>query len=213
MKFANFVRSFALTAATLGPFNAGNAVAQENGDEAIAEAVAVENGIPAEKIDPKVRPLTLSVDLLNGNKISGTLVDTTQLSMKTSFGEASIPLGEVAGVRLASGEDVSTTVVMLNGDSITGATDIKQLTIDTDWGTARINGSAIQSLLFVPNVQWNAASNLSGRRWSLIDNATTTPGAVPSNGQSTANRPGTSNTQPRQVSPTPIFRNGVIISQ
>jgi hypothetical protein len=168
--------------------------------ETIAETVEVP-GTPVEKVDPKVRPLTVVVELSgNSGRISGTLVDSNSLSMKTSFGEAAIPLSEVAGVRLASGEDVSTTVVMLNGDSITGAIDIKQLTVETEWGTATIKGSSIQSMLFVPNVQWNATSNLSGRRWTLIDS------------------------QPKSATPTPtsatpaastrqVIRNGVIVNQ
>ena len=140
----------------------------DEAEEPIAQAIAVE-GTPADKVDSKVRPLTVSVELLGGARLNGTLVDSSSLAMKTSFGEAGIPLAEVAGIRLPSGEDVSTTVVMLNGDSITGATDLKQITIDTEWGSARINGTAVQSLLFVPNVQWNAGNNLSGKRWTLSD--------------------------------------------
>ena len=39
---------------------------------------------------------------------------------------------------------------MLNGDSITGATDVKLMTVETEWGVAQINGQSIQSILFVP---------------------------------------------------------------
>ena len=180
-------------------------LAQET--EAVAETVAetVEvPGTPVENVNSKVRPLTVVVELAsNSGRISGTMIDSNQLAMKTSFGEASIPLSEVAGVRLASGEDVSTTVVMLNGDSITGAIDIKQLTVETEWGTATIKGSSIQSMLFVPNVQWNMSNNISGRRWTLIDStpAKNAPAATPSTS-------GPAATTSRQV-----IRNGVIVTQ
>ncbi len=126
--------------------------------------------------------------------------------MKTSFGEASIPMSEIAGIRLPYGDDVSTTVVMLNGDSITGAVDIKQLSIETEWGSANIKGSAIQSILFVPNVQWQPSSNLSGKRWTLADvkpnPSSATPGANPAGSSA---RPATQ--------PAPAFRGGTIIGQ
>ena len=89
--------------------------------------------------------------------------------MKTAFGEAQIPLTEIAGVRFPVGDDNSTTVVMLNGDSITGATDLKFLTVETEWGTAKINGQSIVSLLFVPGLQWEGTNSINGKRWALTE--------------------------------------------
>ncbi|MCC9657434.1 hypothetical protein [Rhodopirellula halodulae] len=121
------------------------------------------------KVSSKARPLSVTVELVNDSQIEGTLTDTTQLQMQTSFGTASIPLAEVAGIRFASANDATTTVVMLNGDSITGATDVKLITVETEWGTASINGPSIASLMFVPGLTWNPSDGLNGKRWSLTD--------------------------------------------
>ena len=56
---------------------------------------------------------------------------------------------------------------MHNGDSVTGATDVKLVTIETEWGVATINGQSVRSILFVPDVTWNPASGLNGKRWTL----------------------------------------------
>lgn len=125
-------------------------------------------GKPA-RANAQVRPLSVTVDLLNTTKISGTLSDLTSLDMQTSFGNANIPLSEVAGIRFASADDATTTVVMLNGDSITGATDVKLVTVETEWGVATINGQSVQSIMFVPSVVWNPLSGLNGKRWSLVN--------------------------------------------
>lgn len=150
-------------------FAALNVQAQE---DAIAEAV-VENpeasGIATPIGSDSVRPLTVAVELMGNTIIAGTLVDNAQITVKTAFGEAKIPSTEVAGIRLASKEDSTTTIIMLNGDSITGATDMKVVTVDTEWGTAKINGASVQSLLFVPNLKWNPVQSINGRRWSLVD--------------------------------------------
>ncbi len=148
-----------------------NSVSQ--GQEAIAEA-QVATATPTESSKNKAaRPLTVATELVGDTKITGTLVDSTALQMKTSFGEAQIPLSEIAGVRFATGEETSTTVVMLNGDSITGATETKFITVETEWGTAKINGSSLVSMLFVPGLQWESANGLNGKRWSLVESKPT----------------------------------------
>jgi hypothetical protein len=178
----------------LASFTAGVS-AQEAGNDSPAKAqptaVAqpVEDGQPTEakpispakatptKATPSVRPLSVTVVLVSDNEIEGTLTDTTQLQMQTSFGTASIPLSEVAGIRFASANDSTTTVVMLNGDSITGATDVKLITVETEWGTASINGPSVASIMFVPGLTWNPQSGLNGKRWSLSDQKSETPSA------------------------------------
>ncbi|PHQ33045.1 hypothetical protein [Rhodopirellula bahusiensis] len=156
-------------------------------------------------LSSKARPLSVTVGLVNDSKIEGTLTDTTQLQMQTSFGTASIPLSEVAGIRFASANDATTTVVMLNGDSITGATDVKLITVETEWGTASINGPSIASLMFVPGLSWNPSDGLNGKRWNLSDiqkkDTPQRPSTNPSNTPST--RP--SGTQRPAAVSTPSF--------
>lgn len=144
-------------------------------DEAIAEAVA-ETEMPAQAdANPirKARPLTVAASLVDNSVITGTLIDSTAITMKTAFGEASIPLSEVAGIRFPAKDDSSTTVVMLNGDSITGATDLKFANVETTWGSAKINGQNISAMLFVPGLRWEPTQSLAGKRWNLIEATST----------------------------------------
>ncbi len=145
-------------------------------DEAIAEAVAEPAAaVPAQELaeatpdKPQPRPLTVSVGLLDDTRLTGTLIDSNSIEIKTAFGEASIPLSEVAGIRFPAADDTSTTVVMLNGDSITGATDLKFVSIETVWGSAKINGANVGTLLFVPGLTWTNNQVLGGKRWTLVE--------------------------------------------
>lgn len=153
-----------LLCSTLSLAIASSTFAQEKEATATATATAV----PAATAQ-KMSPITVTVDLVGGQKISGTLTEVTLLPIRTAFGEASVPLAEVAGVKLASSEDTSTTIIMKNGDSITGATDLKVLSVDTEWGNAKINGSSVASMLLLPDLKWNATIGLNGKRWSLVD--------------------------------------------
>ena len=157
-----------------------------SGDDPVATAVSSPGALAT-------RPLSVTITLANQSVIRGTLTDTTEVQMKTGFGELMIPLSEVAGIRFASQEDTSTTIVMLNGDSVTGATDVKRLTIDTEWGAAQVNGPSIASILLVPNLQWSSIAGLNGKRWYLTESNN-----VPTNANSGGNR---------SASPTPVPSN------
>jgi hypothetical protein len=174
---------------------------------AVAEAVPVQPGKASDdiKLEPKAvdaqaRPITVTVELLSNTKLLGVLTDNSQVVVQTSFGSATIPTAEIAAVRLASKEDSMTTIILMNGDSITGATDIKNVTVDTEWGTAKINGSSIQSLFLVPEVKWSKSPGINGARWSLID--AKTPPPPPAGAPGTAN-PNAAPGNPNNRQPTP----------
>ncbi|MCY2976929.1 MAG: hypothetical protein NTW52_19910 [Planctomycetota bacterium] len=152
--------------------------------------------------------------MFNGNLITGTLVEADVVNIKTAFGEAAIPLSEIAGIRFATREDVTTTVVMINGDSITCATDVKLVTVETDWGTARINGSSIQSLLLIPNLKWQSSNGVSGKRWSLVDSKASESALQESSQPVTGTNP-LPNANRAPVSPSSLpagtyYQNGVL---
>lgn len=161
---------------------------------------------------PKVRPLSVSIDLISSTRLAGTLTDTTTLEMRTSFGSASIPLSEVAGIRFASADNASTTVVMLNGDSITGATDVKLVTVETEWGIATINGPNIASILFVPGLTWSPQTGLNGKRWNLANAKPAAPVAskAPTASPTTSSRSTPSRSTPSRSypssTPQPVYR-------
>jgi hypothetical protein len=144
--------------------------------EPVAEAQPLAEAEPvaqAESVEPKgpatATALSVTMQLNVGNtELRGTLLSTPQFTMKTSFGELVIPMSQVAGIKLASQANSSTTVIMHNGDSVTGAWDLDRLELRTEWGEATVEGAAINSLLFTPNMAWVSERGLSGSRWSLM---------------------------------------------
>ena len=183
-------------------------------DEAKATPSAKAAPVARAVASTKVRPLSVSVDLISPTKIIGTLTDTTSLDMRTSFGTANIPLSEVAGIRFASADNASTTVVMLNGDSITGATDVKLVSVETEWGQATINGQNIASIMFVPGLAWNATTGLNGSRWALVNAkamqaSKTAASAAAAATKASSNAPATSSrttTSRYPNTPQPVYR-------
>lgn len=114
-------------------------------------------------------PLAVTVQLNIGNaELRGSLLSDPEFSMKTAFGELTIPLSEVAGIKLANEGNTSTTVVMHNGDSVTGAWDFDHIELRTEWGRATVDGTAINSLLFSQGMAWVSEGGVNGKRWKLM---------------------------------------------
>jgi hypothetical protein len=122
--------------------------------------------------------MSVTVLLDKDTRISGTLIDSRELPMRTAFGLLQIPLSEVAGIRMAGNGDTTTTVVLHNGDSVTGATEMKMLQVETTWGKAEIIGSNIESIMFVPGMTWVSDAGLNGTRWKLADGNASKPVTV-----------------------------------
>lgn len=195
MKYFNFIALAAIAALTVS----SSLFAQD-----AEPKLTVAKPVAKATMSSKARPLSVNVSLHSDTKISGTLTsETSTLNLQSSFGAIDVPLSEVAGIRFASAEDASTTVVMLNGDSITGATDMKIINVETEWGSATINGPTISSILFVPGLAWSATSGMNGKRWQLLSNKPSAPSSgTPTRNVSTPIR--SSNVSPPQ--PSRIFR-------
>jgi hypothetical protein len=133
-----------------------------------AEATATAVRVPAASV-VKSNPLTVTVELVGAQKITGTLFEITELPFRGSIGAVKIQLSEVAGIKLATSDDPSTTVIFKNGDSITGATENQTISVDTEWGSAKINGTSIVSMTFLPDLKWTSSMQSNGKRWSLVD--------------------------------------------
>lgn len=152
--------------------------------------------------------MSISVVLSNGSTISGALLNTTELPLKTSFGNVNIPLSVVAGFKMAEKGSPTTTVVLHNGDSITGATQLLELTIETEWGKAIVDSPNVSSILFTPGVRWESQKDLSGTRWRLVA-ADGTQSSVTTSGPNTLPDGTTSRTTGSSAPPT-VVRSRVI---
>lgn len=126
----------------------------------------------------KLQPQSVTITLLDGMKLVGELTEVDQWTMKTSFGTTNLPLSTVAGMRMAQEGSAVTTVVLHNGDNLTGAVQLDLVVIQTEWGRAEINGNHIASILFTPGLKWTSETGLNGMRWRLVADEPPRPAPV-----------------------------------
>lgn len=115
------------------------------------------------------RPLQVIMELSSttNTQLKGALLELTEISVETAFGTASIPLHAVAGMRLPQKDTPTTTVILMNGDHVTGTTELHKLFVHTEWGKAEVEASSVVSIVFADGLTWTVENSLSGERYTL----------------------------------------------
>ena len=117
----------------------------------------------------------IKITLLKNMELEGAPVDLEEIKMNSIFGEASIPLHTFAGIRFAQKPQEQSTIVLLNGDALTGEIALSEVKCIAEWGEAKVNVPHIVSIVFRPNLSWSSVATPGGQRWQLkkVSNPTT----------------------------------------
>jgi hypothetical protein len=118
---------------------------------------------------PSERTIGGSMKMMLQNKLelSGSPVNLEAIGMSSLFGEAKIPLHTIAGIRFAQGADEQTTVVLLNGDALTGDVNLSDIQFVSDWGEAKVSVAHLVSIVFRDDLAWSGVATPNGKRWRL----------------------------------------------
>ena len=109
----------------------------------------------------------VKIQLKEGMVLEGSPVGIESIQMASLFGEAKIPLHTIAGIRFSQKATEQSTVVLLNGDALTGELAMTELKCIADWGQAAVNVGHIVSVVFRPDLTWSSVPTPSGDRWQL----------------------------------------------
>lgn len=158
MKIFSLISAAVLLAAA--PF----ALAQD-AVEAEAEVAAPEAAVEA---SAEPQSLRMKLKLRRDMTLEGAPVELANVKMNTIFGDATLPLNTIAGIRFAGENSPESTVILRNGDSLTGSLVLENVKFVSQWGEATINVSALESVTFVDGMAWASQTNSMGNaRWAL----------------------------------------------
>lgn len=118
----------------------------------------------------------LFVRLSDVKSLAGELDEISEITMTTKFGDVTIPMEQIAGIKLHTDEDDSAVVVMVDGDVLTGVPSLPTLQLSTDWGKAEINPEAVQSITTTSNSKFSRQNTDFGTRWTLKTGNSFAPG-------------------------------------
>ena len=130
------------------------------------------------------------VELAKDDRVlNGELLDVEDLKLQTAFGVAAIPKEEILAIRLAREVGDFTTVVLHNGDMITGDVEIGSLMVLTRWGRSEVNGSSLASIFFREGLTWKKLKLLAGERWTVEEAIEDAPAPVRASASNRKNNP------------------------
>ncbi len=116
---------------------------------------------------PTIVNSTMTVKLRGELELSGTPIELDSVQVNSLFGVADLPLHTIAGVRFAQDANEQTTVVLQNGDVLTGDLTIENLKLVSEWGEATVNVAHIRSVVFRSDLTWSPVNSSNGTRWRL----------------------------------------------
>ncbi|MEL7496323.1 MAG: hypothetical protein AAFN77_01845 [Planctomycetota bacterium] len=117
------------------------------------------------------------IRLSNSETMSGGIDGFDKFAIETRFGNVSMPMDQVAGIKFhVDGKD-SAVVVLNNGDTITGVPTIPAISLKTDWGVADIEPKFIDALTTTSNAKFTQTNTDFGLRWELKTGDSFAPGA------------------------------------
>lgn len=105
------------------------------------------------------------VKVTQNREISGALIDLTEIKVTTSFGEVAIPMSKVDGIKMHADANDSAVIAFKNGDLVTGKIAIDVVKLKTDWGTAHVNASQIETLTIDRNARFYSDNAGGAKSW------------------------------------------------
>ncbi len=124
---------------------------------------------PAEPIlNSSGQPIDLYyIRLKDSKSMAGGIDGFDRFEIETKFGNVSVPMDQVAGVKFHIDGKDSAVVVMDNGDTVTGVPTIPAVMLKTDWGQADIEPEFMNALTTTANARFVQENTDFGLRWQL----------------------------------------------
>lgn len=91
------------------------------------------------------------VKVTQNRELVGMPIELTEIKVTTSFGDVSIPLEKINGIKMSAGKDVDAVIAFKNGDTVTGKVVLDMIKLKTDWGQAHINTDQIETVTATEN--------------------------------------------------------------
>ena len=144
-----------LIAVLAGTVSAPFAMAQEDDELMQVEEEGVEGGV------------NFFIDLDQNQEIEGIAVDIQKLKITTGFGDVSVPLDKIDGIRLNAMDDGTAVIAFKNGDILTGVVHLNDLKIKTGWGFGTINIAYIDQISVTKGASFSSSTAGGKRTWAF----------------------------------------------
>ena len=115
------------------------------------------------------------VKVTRNRELSGAAIDLDTIKFKSEFGEVTIPMAKIAGIKLNANDDGDAVVALKNGDLVTGGISLDTVSLKTAWGKAHIKLDQIETIMSDSGSRFFAESNSGKKGWRFSTGTAVAP--------------------------------------
>ena len=112
------------------------------------------------------------VKVTRNREIAGAPIDLNTIKFKAEFGQVSIPMAKVAGIKLHVNADDAAVIALKNGDLVTGEIELETISLKTTWGKAHVKLEQIETILADSKSRFFAEASAGKRGWRFSSGST-----------------------------------------
>ncbi len=105
------------------------------------------------------------VSIERSDDLSGSIVELESLKVETAFGQVSIPMDKVDGIKMHADAKDNAVIAFKNGDLVTGKVVLEVIKLKTEWGTAHINTEKVETITGSKNSKFYADNSTGSVVW------------------------------------------------
>jgi len=112
------------------------------------------------------------VKVTRNREIAGAPIGLDTIKFKAEFGEVSIPMAKVAGIKLHVNADDAAVIALKNGDLVTGEIELETISLKTTWGKAHVKLEQIETILADSKSQFFGEGKAGKGSWRFSTGST-----------------------------------------
>lgn len=114
------------------------------------------------------------VKITRNREIIGAPISLDEIKFKAEFGQVSIPMAKIAGIKLHVNAEDAAVIALKNGDLVTGELELDTISLKTTWGKAHVKLDQIETILSDSKSRFFAEANAGKRGWRFSSGSTST---------------------------------------
>ena len=111
------------------------------------------------------------VKVTRNRELSGTAIDLNSINFKAEFGQVTIPMSKIAGIKLNANPEGDAVIALKNGDLVTGEINLDKVSLKTSWGQAHVKMDQIETIMADPASRFFAETNSGKKGWRFASGA------------------------------------------
>ena len=111
------------------------------------------------------------VKVTRNRELAGQAIDLDSIQFKAEFGDVTIPMAKIAGVKLHVNAEDDAVVALKNGDLVTGKINLNTVSLRTSWGQAHVKLDQIETIMSDPASRFFPETSSGKKGWRFASGA------------------------------------------